>query len=78
MVSFCVRLSKPDPWERMGDMSALKGLLDKHIVMSTFIIVLDQCCFLFTSYLQRKHWVGADPFVFVQHKAIQTTFAQLQ
>ncbi len=43
MVSFCVRLSKPDPWERAGDMSALKGLLDKRIVMNTFIIVLDQC-----------------------------------
>ncbi len=45
MVNFCVRLSKPDPWERAGDMSVLKGLLDKRIVMNTFIIVLDQCCF---------------------------------
>lgn len=50
MMSFCVGLSKPDPWER--DMSVLKSLLDNHIVMDTFITVLDQGCFVLTSYLQ--------------------------
>jgi len=54
------------------------SVLKSRIVMDSFIIVLDQSCFLFTSYLLYSESTGAEPFVFVQHKAIQTAFVQLQ